>query len=86
MSYTVFGQSPEPLALIMRELGHGTAAIVRTPDRGTWLFDAGSRDRPDVARQALGPALAGWECGPVSVVLSHQDRDHDAALAWLCQP
>ena len=28
MSYTVFGQSPEPLALIMRELGHGTAAKI----------------------------------------------------------
>jgi len=28
MSYTVFGQSAEPLALIMRELGHGTAALV----------------------------------------------------------
>jgi APA family basic amino acid/polyamine antiporter len=28
MSYTVFGHSPEPLALIMRELGHGAAAKV----------------------------------------------------------
>ena len=26
MAYTVFGQSAEPLALILRELGHGTAA------------------------------------------------------------
>ncbi|MBN6152050.1 amino acid permease [Xanthomonas sp. AmX2] len=28
MSYTVFGQSPEPLALILRELGHGKAAAM----------------------------------------------------------
>jgi APA family basic amino acid/polyamine antiporter len=28
MNYTVFGHSAEPLALIMRELGHGTAAKV----------------------------------------------------------
>lgn len=28
LSYTVFGQSPEPLALVMRELGHGAAAKV----------------------------------------------------------
>jgi len=28
MHYTTFGQSPEPLALIMRELGHGAAAKV----------------------------------------------------------
>lgn len=28
MSYTVFGQSPEPLALILRELGQGTAAKI----------------------------------------------------------
>ncbi|HEX2083461.1 MAG TPA: amino acid permease, partial [Xanthomonadaceae bacterium] len=28
MHYTVFGQSPEPLALIMRELGQGTAARI----------------------------------------------------------
>ena len=28
MNYGVFGQSPEPLALIMRELGHGVAAKI----------------------------------------------------------
>jgi basic amino acid/polyamine antiporter, APA family len=28
LHYTVFGHSPEPLALIMRQLGHGTAAKV----------------------------------------------------------
>jgi APA family basic amino acid/polyamine antiporter len=28
MNYTVFAQSPEPLALIMRELGQGTAAKI----------------------------------------------------------
>ena len=28
MRYSVFGQSPEPLALIMRELGHGMAAKI----------------------------------------------------------
>ncbi len=28
MNYGVFGQSPEPLALIMRELGHGAAAKI----------------------------------------------------------
>lgn len=28
LSFTVFGKSAEPLALIMRELGHGTAALV----------------------------------------------------------
>ncbi|WP_159088817.1 APC family permease, partial [Xanthomonas fragariae] len=28
MSFTVFGKSPEPLALILRELGHGKAALV----------------------------------------------------------
>ena len=28
MNYTVFGHSPEPLALIMRELGHGAAAKI----------------------------------------------------------
>ncbi len=28
MNFAVFGQSAEPLALIMRELGHGTAALV----------------------------------------------------------
>ena len=28
LSYTVFGQSPEPLALVMRELGHGAAAKI----------------------------------------------------------
>jgi beta-lactamase superfamily II metal-dependent hydrolase len=58
---------------------------LRSSALGTWIFDAGSRDRPDVAREALGPYLRRLDVGRVSVVLSHSDRDHDSALPWLVE-
>jgi beta-lactamase superfamily II metal-dependent hydrolase len=67
------------------DVGAGTAVVIEGPGLGTWVFDAGSRDRPDVAREALGPLLRRMDPGPLGIVLSHSDRDHDAALPWLVE-
>ena len=67
------------------DVGAGTAVVIEGPGLGTWVFDAGSRDRPDVAREALGPLLRKLDPGPVGIVLSHADRDHDAAMPWLVE-
>ncbi|MCY2960813.1 MAG: ComEC/Rec2 family competence protein [Planctomycetota bacterium] len=74
---------PRGLEVHALDVGHGTCCIVRAPGLGTWIFDAGSRDRAEVARAALGPALRAFDAGRVGVVLSHADRDHDGALPWL---
>src|SRR5262249_11446726 len=66
-------------------VGHGTCVVVRAPGAGTWVFDAGSRDRPELARQALLPILSSWEAGRVHIVLSHDERDHAGALAALVE-
>ncbi|MBI5362845.1 MAG: ComEC/Rec2 family competence protein, partial [Planctomycetes bacterium] len=76
---------PARTELYALDVGHGSALCLRSPTAGTWVFDAGSRDRPDVARQALGPALAAWETDAVAVVLSHLDQDHQGALPWLVE-
>lgn len=75
--------APSSLEVHALDVGHGTAALVRTPGGAVWVFDAGSRDRQEVDRQALAPALRTWEAVRVGVVLSHPDRDHDGALPWL---
>lgn len=75
--------APRALEVHALDVGHGTCCIVRAPGLGTWVFDAGSRDRAQVARAALGPALRAFDVGRVGVVLSHPDRDHDGALPWL---
>jgi competence protein ComEC len=67
------------------DVGAGTAVVLEGPGLGTWVFDAGSRDRQDVAREALGPLLRRLDPGTIGVVLSHADRDHDGALGWLVE-
>lgn len=65
------------------DVGAGTCAVVRAPGLGTWVFDAGSRDRTEVARAALGPLLRALDAGTIGVVVSHADSDHDGAIPWL---
>ncbi len=57
------------------DVGHGSAVLVRTPDQGTWIYDAGSRDRPDVARQARAGARglgspASTSCSPIAIAIT----------------
>jgi len=67
------------------DVGHGTAVALRSPGGAVWIFDAGSRDRPGVDREALGPLLRSFDTPRIGVVLSHADRDHDGALPWLVE-
>ncbi|MDP6409419.1 MAG: ComEC/Rec2 family competence protein [Planctomycetota bacterium] len=78
-------RGPSGLEVWALDVGNGTAVCLRAPGEDCWLFDAGSRDRPGVARSALAPALAAWDVGALSVVLSHPHRDHDGALDWVVE-
>lgn len=71
--------------LYVADVGNGTAAVVRLPGAGTWLFDAGSRDRRGVARGAVAPLLRQLDVGTVQVALSHGESDHAGALPWLIE-
>jgi competence protein ComEC len=77
--------APPGLEVHALDVGSGTAVLVREPGGGALVFDAGSRDRPGVDREALGPLLSAWESERVLVVLSHTDLDHDGALPWLVE-
>jgi beta-lactamase superfamily II metal-dependent hydrolase len=77
--------APAHLELVVLDVGHGTSVALRWPGSATWLFDAGSKDRPDVAREALIPLLRRWESGAIAVALSHTDRDHDSALPYVIE-
>lgn len=77
--------APQGLELVALDVGHGSALLWRAPGAGTWVFDAGSRDRSGVGRSLLGPALAAWDPGEVGVALSHTDRDHRSGLDWLVE-
>lgn len=76
---------PAGLELVALDVGHGTAVVARAPGEGTWLFDAGSRDRVDVARAAVAPVLRRWETSDLVVVVSHAHRDHMGALPWIVE-
>jgi competence protein ComEC len=75
--------APAGLEVHLLDVGHGTACVLRAPGHPAWVFDAGSRDRPGVAEEAVGPLLARWEVTRPSVVLSHPDRDHTGGLERL---
>ena len=77
--------APAGLELVALDVGHGTAVVLRAPGLPGLVFDAGSRDRAGVDREALGPLLAAWEVRHPVVVLSHRDRDHASALPWLLE-
>lgn len=77
--------APRGLEVHALDVGHGTCIALRSSDLGTWIFDAGSRDRREVAREALAPLLRAWDAGAVSIVGSHGDRDHDEGLAWVSE-
>jgi len=64
------------------DVGAGTAVVIEGGGLGTWVFDAGSRSRPDVAREALGPLLRHLEPAAIGIVLSHANSDHDGALDY----
>jgi competence protein ComEC len=76
---------PATLQLVALEVGHGTAVAFRAPDAGTWIFDAGSKDRSGVGPDALAPLLARWDPGRVAVILSHDQADHASGLPWLVE-
>ncbi|MFT7487448.1 MAG: beta-lactamase superfamily II metal-dependent hydrolase [Candidatus Paceibacteria bacterium] len=78
-----WGSGSQAPALYVADVGHGTAAILHLPGAQTWLFDAGSRDRPGVARGALAPLLRWLDVSRLQVALSHGDSDHAGALPWL---
>jgi len=71
--------------LHLLDVGHGTAAVFRSPGEPCWIFDCGSRDRAGVAREALAPLLRAWEVRAPKVVLSHADNDHWGGLRWLVE-
>jgi len=77
--------APRGLQVVALDVGAGTAVALRAPGAGCWLFDMGSRDRPGVARLALGPLLRAWDVGRLGVVVSHGDRDHAGALDWVLE-
>jgi competence protein ComEC len=77
--------TPSSLEVHALDVGHGTAAVIRSPGGAVWIFDAGSRDRPDVDREALAPLLRACDATRIGIVLSHPDRDHDGAMGWLVE-
>ncbi len=72
---------PKHMTAHVCDVGHGVAILVCMPCGRNWLFDAGSRDRKGVAQRALIPLMRKLGIRELNVVISHRDRDHQAALA-----
>jgi len=77
--------APSGFELCVLDVGHGTAALMRAPGLPALVFDAGSRDREGLFREALGPQLAAWDVSRPEVFLSHADHDHTSGLETLVQ-
>jgi competence protein ComEC len=74
---------PRP-PLLLFDVGHGQAALLRTPDGHTILVDAGSRSHPTLARHVLLPALRSLGVRTLDLlVCTHADADHWNAMPEL---
>jgi len=74
---------PDP-EIVMLDVGHGQAVLLRTPEGRTVLVDAGSRTRPGLARGVLLPALRALGVVRIDLaVVTHADADHWNAMPLL---
>ncbi|MEZ6013875.1 MAG: ComEC/Rec2 family competence protein [Planctomycetota bacterium] len=76
---------PLGLELVALDVGRGRALLLRAPECGVWLIDAGSGDRAGVARRAIAPTLRAWRTRTLGVVLTTGDRAHGGDLPWLTE-
>ena len=77
--------APSGLELHALDVGHGSSFVLRAPGLPALVFDAGSRDRPEIYSEALAPLLAAWEVRRPWVALSHDHTDHRSALDRLVE-
>jgi competence protein ComEC len=75
---------PARTELTLLDVGHGQAALLRTPGGRTVLVDGGSRTRHGVTRAILLPALRALSVRRIDLlVVTHADADHWNALPLL---
>ena len=77
--------APAGLEVELLDVGHGCALFVRAPGEPCLIFDAGSRDRRYLYREALAPQLARWEVANPVLALTHDDRDHASGMSSLVE-
>lgn len=78
------GSAPARAEIVLLDVGHGQALLVRFPDGAAVLIDGGSRTRPDVGRRVVRPALRALGVTRLeAVVCTHPDADHSNALPYL---
>lgn len=78
--------APSESGLLLIDVGHGQAALLRTESGAAALFDAGSRARPEIAFRRILNALEAARAPRLDVlVVSHSDADHAGAAALLAQ-
>jgi competence protein ComEC len=70
-------RASDELRVTVLAVGHGTCAVLETPDGRVLLYDAGTVAGPDAVRHTIAPFL--WHRGIAridEVFLSHADLDH----------
>ncbi len=71
----------EPFEVVVLDVGHGLAVLIRTAPGRAVLYDCGQLHDPRVGRRRIAPAL--WAYGITRldhVLISHADADHDNGL------
>ncbi len=82
--WTISNTEKNFLQLDLFDVGHGNAILLRLPNQDSLFFDAGSLDRPDLARSILFPFIQKEKIPRIDFfVLSHSDSDHRNALPEL---
>ncbi len=73
---------PDALELWLFDVGHGQAALLRSPSGRTLLVDCGSRGRVAIGRRTVLPAMDAVGARTIDqLVVSHGDSDHLSGVA-----
>ena len=82
-----FWKAPARLQITMLDVGQGQCVVVQTPERQTFLLDAGSTSAEGAGKYTMVPYLKYIGANRIDgIFISHWDEDHvngmDAILEW----
>ena len=76
-----------PAEATFLDVGHGDAAVIRTPEGQTWLVDTGDNNEfVDTGRRVIAPYLWANHISRLDAIfLSHPDRDHMGGTPYILE-
>ena len=86
-AYFILVLRPLPLfSVTCLDIGQGDCIVIRTPENGAFLIDAGSTNKKNIARYQLLPYLKSQKITHIDAIfVTHTDADHISGIQTLLE-